>query len=239
MYPYVWNDTLRQIPYNRSRSSSCSSPEGDSQDGDSDSNSSIRRGRPRAEKIYSLILEGTVSRSNIRCKICNRVFPRDKSLQAHMRTHTGERPYVCDYPGCGKAFCQSGQLKTHQRLHTGEKPFVCSVQGCQSRFAHANRHCPEHPYATLDRKSTNVDVNEKVRKDTNMSVSKWLLRQAESKQEREHTQKRVKEEHDRLVLNFEPSKQPLENAPITNQLSEQTDKWISALALIELSQGIS
>ena len=42
---------------------------------------------------------------------------------------SGERPYVCDYPGCGRAFCQSGQLKTHQRLHTGEKPFICSMEG--------------------------------------------------------------------------------------------------------------
>ena len=90
---------------------------------------SLKRGRPRAEVINNLIIEGSSSHSSIRCDICNRVFPREKSLQAHKRIHTGEKPYCCDYPSCGKAFTQSGQLKTHQRLHTGEKPFICSVTG--------------------------------------------------------------------------------------------------------------
>lgn len=49
-----------------------------------------RRGRPRANMIKSLIDKGTFVESAIRCKTCNRVFPRDKSLQAHMRTHTGK-----------------------------------------------------------------------------------------------------------------------------------------------------
>uniref|UniRef100_A0A8C5LRJ9 Zinc finger protein 367 n=1 Tax=Leptobrachium leishanense TaxID=445787 RepID=A0A8C5LRJ9_9ANUR len=49
----------------------------------------IRRGRPRAETVRDLISEGEHSSSRIRCNICNRVFPREKSLQAHKRTHTG------------------------------------------------------------------------------------------------------------------------------------------------------
>jgi len=96
---------------------------------DSTSSCNSRRGRPRLDDITSLIQEATSSPSGIRCKFCSRVFPREKSLQAHLRTHTGERPYSCSFPGCGRAFAQSGQLRTHQRLHTGEKPFMCSSQG--------------------------------------------------------------------------------------------------------------
>lgn len=48
-----------------------------------------RRGRPRAEILNTLILEGSTSPSSIKCTYCHRVFPREKSLQAHLRTHTG------------------------------------------------------------------------------------------------------------------------------------------------------
>lgn len=50
----------------------------------------IRRGRPRADVLNTLILAGSTSPSSIKCTFCHRVFPREKSLQAHLRTHTGE-----------------------------------------------------------------------------------------------------------------------------------------------------
>lgn len=48
-----------------------------------------RRGRPRSEALTTLMMEGSTSPSAIKCKFCHRVFPREKSLQAHLRTHTG------------------------------------------------------------------------------------------------------------------------------------------------------
>lgn len=57
----------------------------------------MKRGRPRAELITSLIFKGAVSHSGIRCHVCNRVFPREKSLQAHMRTHTGQYLFYFTY----------------------------------------------------------------------------------------------------------------------------------------------
>lgn len=99
----------------------------------------------------------------------------------------GERPYPCDYPGCTKAFTQSGQLKTHQRLHTGEKPFLCTEQGCEMRFTHANRHCPEHPYATLTR--SDDFVLKPVSENTELphDVTRWLERYKMSREREDRT----------------------------------------------------
>ncbi|XP_064901873.1 zinc finger protein 367 [Columba livia] len=204
----------------------------------------IRRGRPRADTVRDLISEGEHSSSRIRCNICNRVFPREKSLQAHKRTHTGERPYLCDYPDCGKAFVQSGQLKTHQRLHTGEKPFVCSENGCLSRFTHANRHCPKHPYARLKREEFTDELNKKQTAD-NKAVAEWLAKYWESREQRapalktKTIQKTDQEQQDPMeYLQSDEEDDEEKNSAHSaarRRLQEQRERMHGALALIELA----
>ncbi|XP_017726947.1 PREDICTED: zinc finger protein 367 [Rhinopithecus bieti] len=199
----------------------------------------IRRGRPRADTVRDLINEGEHSSSRIRCNICNRVFPREKSLQAHKRTHTGERPYLCDYPDCGKAFVQSGQLKTHQRLHTGEKPFVCSENGCLSRFTHANRHCPKHPYARLKREEP-TDTLSKHQAADNKAAAEWLARYWEMREQRTPTlkgklaQKADQEQQDPLEY-LQSDEEDDEKRGAQRRLQEQRERLHGALALIELA----
>ena len=50
----------------------------------------------------------------------------DRTLE---RIHSGVRPHVCDYQGCGKQFIQRSALTVHQRVHTGEKPHMCERCG--------------------------------------------------------------------------------------------------------------
>ena len=82
--------------------------------------------------------------------MCIKKFVTSAQLKAHVKTHTGEKPYACDM--CSKRFAQMGQLQYHTRTHLGDRKFACTL--CERKYydksgleRHMLSHTGEKPFS--------------------------------------------------------------------------------------------
>lgn len=84
------------------------------------------------------------------CVFCERVLASHRSLELHLRGHTGERPFACKF--CDQLFKSEPSRDAHERVHTGERPYKCNkcdkaFRNITNLYQHKATHDAEKKYS--------------------------------------------------------------------------------------------
>ena len=60
-------------------------------------------------------LKRRVRTRNYKCDFCQKDFTDNNNLQRHIRTHTGDKPFICEL--CNRGFASRSNLNSHKVTH--------------------------------------------------------------------------------------------------------------------------
>ncbi|XP_039444267.1 zinc finger protein GLI3-like [Culex pipiens pallens] len=85
------------------------------QEADSTSNALQKTSRVIREPAPHVLMHKTSpSNGSAMFEVCCKAYSQLKNLKTHLRSHTGEKPYTGEYPGCSKAFNNVSDHAKHQ-----------------------------------------------------------------------------------------------------------------------------